>query len=42
MLELTNVSQGQRIDISSLDNGLYLLQFHQGPTTLARKFTVAR
>jgi len=42
MLELTNVSQGQRIDISSLDNGLYLLQFHQGTTTLARKFTVAR
>lgn len=42
MLEIPNVGQGQRIDISSLDNGLYLMQFHQGTTTLARKFTVAR
>jgi len=42
MLEAPNVSQGQRIDISSLDNGLYLLQFHQGTTTLTQKFSVAR
>lgn len=42
MLEVPNAGQGQRIDISSLDNGLYLLQFDQGTTTLTRKFTVAR
>lgn len=41
-LEIPNVDPGQRIDISTLDNGLYLLQFHQGSSTLTRKFTVAR
>ena len=42
VLEVPNVNPGQRIDISTLDNGLYLLQFHQGSATLTRKFTVAR
>lgn len=42
VLEAPNVDPGQRIDISTLDNGLYLLQFHQGSATLTRKFTVAR
>ncbi|NLM91932.1 MAG: T9SS type A sorting domain-containing protein [Bacteroidales bacterium] len=42
LLEIPNLDPGQRIDISNLDNGLYLLQFHQGNATLTRKFTVAR
>jgi hypothetical protein len=42
VLEIPNVDPGQRIDISTLDNGLYLLQFHQGNATLTRKFTVAK
>lgn len=42
MMEVPNVGKGQRIEITNLDNGLYLLQFNQDDTTLTRKFTVAR
>lgn len=42
LIEIPNIGQGHRIDITNLENGIYLVQLNQGAKTLTRKFSVAR
>lgn len=42
VLERTNLRPQERLDISALESGLYLLQFSSGTKTLTRKLTITR
>jgi hypothetical protein len=42
VLERTNLRPQERLDVSSLESGLYLLQFSSGTKTLTRKLTITR